>query len=151
MKKLLILSIIFLMSCASPDVKKLSDDTYMLYREDHGDYFSGSSSLENAVISDANDYAEKKGKVAIEVSSHATPKGEGASQWASFEYKFKIVDENDPLVKQAKLASEAEGINKDNSAKFKDTYTELLQLDDLRKKGILTEDEFQSQKAKILR
>ncbi|MBL4711143.1 MAG: SHOCT domain-containing protein [Gammaproteobacteria bacterium] len=146
MKKILIVSIIFLISCASSDVKQLSDDTYVLSREDHGDFFSGSDSLSKAVISDANAFAEKQGKVAVEVSSHATAKGEGTSKWASFEYKFLVVDENDPLAKKAVL-----GENKNDTIEQpKDSYTELLQLDDLRKKGILTEDEFQTEKAKIL-
>jgi hypothetical protein len=31
-----------------------------------------------------------------------------------------------------------------------DIYTELMKLDDLRKKGVITEDEFQAEKAKLL-
>lgn len=33
----------------------------------------------------------------------------------------------------------------------KDVYTELLKLDDLRKRGIITDAEFEDQKAKILK
>ena len=32
----------------------------------------------------------------------------------------------------------------------KDVYSELMKLDELRKKGILTEEEFQTQKKKVL-
>ena len=32
-----------------------------------------------------------------------------------------------------------------------DLYNALMQLDDLRKKGVLTEEEFQSEKQKVLR
>ena len=38
----------------------------------------------------------------------------------------------------------------DTTASKPDFYTELIRLDDLRKRGILTEDEFQTLKAKIL-
>jgi hypothetical protein len=31
-----------------------------------------------------------------------------------------------------------------------DLYTELIKLDDLRKRGILTEEEFQAEKKKVL-
>jgi hypothetical protein len=31
-----------------------------------------------------------------------------------------------------------------------DLYTELMKLDDLRKRGILTDEEFEAQKAKLL-
>ena len=38
----------------------------------------------------------------------------------------------------------------DKDSKRIDTYTELIKLDDLRKKGIITEAEFEAEKAKIL-
>ena len=37
-----------------------------------------------------------------------------------------------------------------NSASKPDLYTELMKLDDLRKKGILTDEEFDEQKKKLL-
>ena len=39
---------------------------------------------------------------------------------------------------------------KDKSENTKDVYTELIKLDDLRKKGIITEEEFEAQKKKLL-
>jgi putative oligomerization/nucleic acid binding protein len=39
---------------------------------------------------------------------------------------------------------------KDESTKPKDTYTELLKLDDLHKRGILTDAEFEGQKKRLL-
>ena len=39
---------------------------------------------------------------------------------------------------------------KDKSDQKKDVYAELIKLDDLRKRGILTEAEFQTQKQKLL-
>lgn len=40
--------------------------------------------------------------------------------------------------------------SKDNSAGSKDVHAELIKLDELRQKGIITETEFESQKKKIL-
>ena len=40
--------------------------------------------------------------------------------------------------------------SEDQSEKTKDVYTELIKLDDLRKKGIITEAEFEEQKKKLL-
>lgn len=40
--------------------------------------------------------------------------------------------------------------SKDASVKSKDVYAELVKLDDLRKKGLLNEAEFESQKKKLL-
>lgn len=38
----------------------------------------------------------------------------------------------------------------EEKAKSKDLYTELTKLDELRKKGLLTEDEYNVQKKRIL-
>jgi len=43
-----------------------------------------------------------------------------------------------------------ESPGKTESSQQRDTYTELLKLDDLRKKGIITDAEFESEKQKIL-
>ena len=46
--------------------------------------------------------------------------------------------------------SVASSRSKDNSEIGKDIYAELLKLDDLKKKGILSDTEFESQKKKLL-
>lgn len=82
--------------------------------------------------------------------------------WAAVEYQFRVVSENDPEAQRTSLAPEADVIIektskvsvdmkiKDQSEKTKDVYTELLKFDDLRKKGIISEVEFEVQKKKLL-
>ena len=153
---------IALAGCANPGIVRVSPDTYMIFREDHGGIFGSASSLKAGVIRDANAFAESQGKVAIPISTRDKPMGGGPAQWASFEYQFRVVDKNDPEVRRTSLVPRADVVvektekvtadirTKDESSKSKDVYAELIKLDDLRKKGILTDAEFEAQKKKLL-
>jgi hypothetical protein len=139
----------------------VSPDTYILSREDHAGIFGSASSLKAGVLSDANAFAAAQGKVAIPISAHETPVGVMA-RWAKFDYQFRVVDKNDPEARRTSLLprpdlviEKSEKISadirtKDESPKAKDVYSELIKLDDLRKRGILTEAEFETQKKKLL-
>ena len=158
----LLFSIAVLSGCSNPGIVKLSPDTYMLSREDHAGVFGSASSLKAEVIGDANAFAEEQGKVAIPLSSKEKPMGFCCGQWASFEYQFRVVDKNDPEVRRTSLVPRADVVIEktehisgnihtiDESKKPMDMYGELVKLDDLRKKGIITDEEFEAQKKKIL-
>ena len=107
-------------------------------------------------------FAEKQGKVAIPISSHFKPMGIGPAQWAEFEYQFRVVDKDDPEVKRTSLTPKVKVIIEkdekltsdkkieDKTKETKDIYSELIKLDDLRKRGIITDEEFNARKKKIL-
>jgi hypothetical protein len=134
----------------------------MLSREDHAGIFGSSSSLKAGVIADANAFAASQGKVAIPITAQEKPVGTTPGSWAKFDYQFRVVDKNDPeaqrtaLVPRADLVIEkTEKISKevhikDKSVKSKDLYNELIKLDDLVKKGIISKSEFDVQKQKLL-
>lgn len=156
------LSIAALSGCSNPGIVKLSPDTYMLSREAHGGIFASASALKAGVINDANAFAESQGKVAIPLSAKEIPMGTGPAQWASFEYQFRVVDKNDPEVRRTSLVPRPDVViektekitadvkTKDQTDRPKDVYAELVKLDDLRKRGILTDAEFEVQKKKLL-
>ncbi len=83
----------------------------------------------------------------------------------SFEYQFRLVDKNDlratgsGLVKTPDVVIENRSqqgpaviVNTGTSGtqQSTDIYTELVKLDDLRKKGLLSEAEFEAQKQRLL-
>ncbi len=119
------------------------------------------SKLKVATIQEANTFAASLGKVAIPVFLQEKPAG-GPGQWPTVEYQFRVVEKDDPEVKRTALLPRADVVVESNqkvtadikvketSEKPSDLYAELLKLDDLRKRGILTEEEFQSQKKKLL-
>ena len=163
MKKILLLSVLLIIGCSKPDfikmpnlkltnsgIVKLSQDTYMLRREDHGGYLARSSLLKVSVIRDANEFANKQGKVAIKISSHATPMDKSQNQWPSFEYKFRVADEKVSEVRRTPQIQRNDTNTIVETNNPTGIYNELIQLDDLRKKGIITDKEFQDQKTKIL-
>jgi hypothetical protein len=147
--------------CANPGIVKLSPDTYMLSRTDKGGVFGNPSAMKADVIREANEFAAKQGKVAIPLSLNESPLQVGR-QFASVEYQFRVVDESDPEARRTSLVprpnvviektekSSVDVTTKDNTDRSKDVYAELIKLDDLRKRGILSEDEFQAQKKKLL-
>lgn len=165
MKRILIVAGVFLLltGCQSnPQIVEMSQDTYMIYREDHGGIFGNASALKAEVIQAANTFAASQGKVVVPVSTNFTPMGRGPAQWASFEYQFVVVDKDDPAVGRTPMVPRADVVIenkgkvttdihvKDHTEKSKDVYLELMKLDDLRKKGIINEAEFEAQKKKIL-
>jgi hypothetical protein len=146
--------------CATSEIIPMGTDTYMISQTSAGGMFTNMSSLKAEVIKRANDFAESKDKVAIPLASHTTPPAPG--QMPNFEYQFRLVERNDPRASGAPLlprpdmviennvhAPSSPAIDKDES-RSTDVYAELLKLDDLRKRGIITEDEFEAQKKKIL-
>ena len=152
---------LILSGCANPGIVRLSGNTYMLSKEDHAGVFGSQARLQADVIKQANAFAESQGKVALPVSTRATPVGSGIAQWATFTYQFQLVDKSDPAVQSGVLVqrpdvviSNSEKVAIDSPTRpapsTEDIYTRLTKLDDLRKKGIITDDEFNAQKKKIL-
>ena len=147
-----------LAGCANPGVVRLAPDTYMLSRTDKGGIFGNASALKAEVIAEANAFAEKQGKIAVALDSKETPLQVGRS-FASFEYQFRVVDKDDPEARRVRLRPPPPNtVVKETvidrgpavAPVKRDVYTELTKLDDLRKRGILTDAEFEAQKKKLL-
>ena len=149
-----------LTGCANPGIVRLSPDTYMLSRTDKGGIFGNASAMKADVIREASEFAEKQGKVAIPLSLNESPMWPG--HFASVEYQFRVVDQSDPEARRVNLVPRANVViektektsvdvkTKDQTEHRKDVYDELIKLDDLRKRGILSDAEFEAQKKKLL-
>ena len=151
-----------LVACAAAEIVPMGTDTYMISQTSAGGMFTNMGTLKSEVIQRANAFAESKGKIAIPVAANETPPAPG--RMPNYEYQFRLVDRNDPraagsgLVKTPDIVVENRGqtpgvvVNNGggDAAKPKDLYAELLKLDDLRKRGIITEAEFEAQKKKLL-
>jgi hypothetical protein len=149
---------VVLAGCATAAPISLGNDTYMISQTSAGGLFKAMGSLKADVIKRANAFAMSKGKVAIPIAAKESPAYPG--HMPNFEYQFRLVEKDDPSASGNALVPRADVVvemhssssvprNSDNT-KSKDVYTELLKLDDLRKRGVLTEAEFEAQKAKLL-
>jgi hypothetical protein len=152
--------------CQNPGIVQLSPDTYMLSRVDHGGVFGNASKLKAGVIREANKFAARQGKIAIPIAAKETPMKVGNAfqmgEFAAFEYQFRVVDKNDPEAQRTALVPRADVViekkenisadlrTKDETEKQPDFYAEIMKLDDLRKKGLITDAEFEAQKQKLL-
>jgi PEGA domain len=109
MRNLWVTTVVFLLAlgllgCASvPGPVQISPDTYVISREDHRGIFGSLASLKAEVIREANEFAAKQGKIAVPISAHEKPLGNGPAQWASFDYQFRVVDKNDPEAQRTSL------------------------------------------------
>lgn len=148
-----------LAGCATAEIVPIGTDSYMIAQTSAGGVFKAMSSLKTEVIQRANAFAESKGKVAIPIAAKESPAYPG--HMPSFEYQFRLVDKDDAraaggglvprpdvVVENKLVQSEA---NRNVRGQRKDLYAELLKLDELRKKGILSDAEFQAQKERLLR
>lgn len=146
-----------LTGCVSnPGIVQTAPGVYFISRADKAGIFGNAEAMKADVITEANAFAAKQGKVAIAVSTHSTPAY--PMHFATFEYQFKLADPDSPAARQTnvliptpQVRTEVDVRNNDQSPPPKaDVYAELNKLDDLHKRGILTDEEFAAQKKKLL-
>ena len=156
-------SLLALAACASADIVPMGTDTCMISQTSAGGVFTNMGTLKAEVMQRANSFAESKGKVAIPVAAREQAAIPGI-RMPNFEYQFRLVDRSDPratgvgLLKSPDVLIENRGQapsvvvvpQSKEPARSPDVYTELLKLDDLRKRGIITEAEFEAQKRRLL-
>ncbi len=132
-------------STPGPGVVQISPDTYVVRMQNrNGIFVTDEPNLKAQAVGQAMDFAESRGKVALPVTM-SEDTVTGLTDWSKIEYRFKLVDKSDPRAKQTTIATGRDGVDKKD-----DVYAELMKLDELRKKGILTEAEFTSEKQKLL-
>ncbi|HVU18484.1 MAG TPA: SHOCT domain-containing protein [Candidatus Didemnitutus sp.] len=152
-----------LSACANPEIVSISPDTYLLARTDHGGIFGNESALKAGVYRDAAAFAAKQGKVMVPLTFHSSPMFPG--HFANCELQFRVVDKEDPEAKRTTMVDRLDkvverhdsvdvkidtGDKGKDSAKPFDLYTEITKLDELRKKGLITDAEFEAQKKVLL-
>lgn len=152
------LLLMFVGGCATAPAVPMGNDTYMISQTSAGGVFRSMSSLKTSVIEQANAFAASKGKVAVPIAGKEAPAYPG--HMPSFEYQFRLVDKSDPRAEGGALIPRADmvvemhqsgsGAQGKTPPKTTDVYTELLKLDDLKKRGIISESEFEVQKQRIL-
>ena len=146
-----------------PEVAQLSPDTYMISKADHGGIFGGGlPKLKSAVIKQANEFAASQGKIAIPLASSERSMGNGPAQWATFEYQFRVVDNTDPEARRTSLTPMPHAVVSivgaptqpvappKGNERIDDLYGKLIKLDDLRKRGLIMDAEFDAEKRKLL-
>ena len=135
-----------LLGCASNSgIVPTGDDTHIVSRQ-AATGFSGLGTLKADALQEANQYclSQKKNLHVISATESKPPFIFG--NFPKADVRFRCVDvatdNNDNVSTDANI--------KDETPKDKDVYTQLEKLDDLRKRGILTQAEFEAEKKKLL-
>lgn len=140
----------------NPEIVSLGHDTYALTRWANNGFTRNTEKLQSQALEDAAAYCAKLHKELKIVSTTTARPLIPLTGFASAKVVFKALDANDPEL-HAPVAASAPGaatpVVAENAAPRTTTdalYNDLMKLDDLRKRGLLTEEEFQAQKKKLL-
>lgn len=162
MKKLVILLSIalILVGCTSPSsVMPMSNGIYTLTKSAPTG-FTPLGTIRRAAYEDINEFARSKGKFAQVVSVNEVPAG--FARWPQVEVRFRLVDERQlnlssspDKTTQLSMVYDSTGNPIDiqrteTDTSDEDTYESLRKLGELRDSGVLTEEEFQKEKEKLL-
>ncbi len=153
-----------LLGCATPDPSMISPGVYIISRTSAaGSIMANMAQLKSDTIQAANKFAESKGKVAVAVSLREERPIPG---FPLVEYQFRLVEPGsipdsavtlqrapDAIIQRTDnvtIKSQPIPFKEQPKEQPKDLYSELLKLEDLRKRSLITEKEFQEQKRKLL-
>lgn len=140
----------------NPEIVSLGHDTYALTRWANNGFTRNTEKLQSQALEDAAAYCARLHKELKIVSTTTARPFVPLTGFASAKVVFKALDANDPELHApvaASAPSAATPVVAENAAPRTTTdalYNDLMKLDDLRKRGLLTEEEFQAQKKKLL-
>ncbi len=132
-------------ACASTGVIPMDQDSYMIGKKDGSPGVGVSLSNKAAVYREAGSFCREKGLEVKTLHETVTPARPG--RLGSTELQFRCIPPGGPG--QA-LVKDPDTVIQVAVPTSSDAYTELLKLNDLRRTGVITEQEFQAQKSKLL-
>lgn len=147
---------LFLSGCASSGVVSVGQDTFMVAKQSSTGFHSASS-VKAEIFAEANTYCLGKGKAIQPVSDQGVDGVPGRS-FASAELVFRCLENGDSDLKRPTRKPVAnvrieQTIKGEASAPSSgdDTYGKLLKLKSLLDGKVITQEEFDEQKRKILK
>ena len=157
-KPVALAAIALIAGCASNSgVIPIGKDTFMVSRQ-AATGFSGSGTLKAEAFQEATKFCERRGKTLQVVNTYEASPPYILTNFPKAEIQFMCLDGNDLELGRPRLTKTPDSVIEVQSTETpaaetnnqKDLYAELLKLDDLRKRGIITEAEFETLKKKLL-
>lgn len=130
------------------EITSVGDNTFSLTRTAKTGFTRDTDKLKEELQSDAAKYCAGLGKQ-LKVVDLTAKKPFWGTGYASATIIFKALSASE-LEQAGTVAAPGSAAVSERPAMTGDIYNDLTKLDDLRKKGILTEEEFQTEKKKIL-
>jgi hypothetical protein len=159
----LLINLIIFSGCAiNSGIVPMGQETYMVSRQ-AATGFTGMGSLKAEAFKEANEYCISQNRKIQVIKTIESSPPYILGNFPRVEIQFMCLCEGDVELSRPKLKKEADlsiektadisidAAIKSQSEDRSDLYSELLKLEDLKKKGIINEDEFKAQKEKLLR
>jgi hypothetical protein len=140
----------------SPEIVALGHDTYSLTRSAENGFVRNTDKLKAQALEDAAAYCARLHKELKVVSTSEEKPFVPLTGFASAKVVFKALDANDPQLHAPVVEAVSETgvpVVVESAAPRTETdvlYKDLMNLDDLRKRGLLTEEEFQAKRKKLV-
>lgn len=148
-----------LIGCTSSGVMQIGPDTYTIGTSNE----ISPAWAKKSALKAAEEHCQSLSKYVMPMrerhGSHFDSMGDNI---ATYDFTFRCLASDDPMLSRPELRDPTLSVNIDENVRItsatndkgrasdSDLYTELQKLDQLRKEGILTEEEFQQQKKKAL-
>lgn len=140
---------LFITSCSSTGVIPMSQDSYFIGKKDGMPGIGISLSNKAEVYQEATTFCNKKRLVVFTLRETVTPAVPG--RLGSTELHFKCIQPGNTARPFVKDADKVVNINhKPKGSNSNDIYIELKKLKELKDSGIITQNEFDVEKKKIL-
>jgi hypothetical protein len=140
----------------NPEIVPLGHDTYALTRWANNGFTRNTEKLKAQALEDAAAYCAKLQKELKVISTTTARPLVPITGFANAKVVFKALDANDPELHAPvpeSIPGTAAPVTIEHTTSRTETevlYKDLLQLDELRKRGLLTEEEFQAKRRKLV-
>ena len=135
----------------SPTIENLGNNTYRVSASATHKFTRNTAKLTEEATAAASAFCAKLGKQLKIVSMEENKSFYGVGEMARATLTFKALDLADPeLASSATPVGGAAQVASASPLTNEALYADLLRLDDLHKKGILTDEEFAAEKKKVL-
>jgi hypothetical protein len=151
-----LVSLLVLAGCTTSNVIATGPDTYMVSASGAG---FASAGVREAVYEEANAFCASRGLVMVPITFKAREGALGRHP-PSADLTFRALKPGDPDIERPMIYDHNRNVNitkkietsksVNNSNSESDLHSKLLKLDDLRKRNLLSDAEFEKEKKKLL-
>jgi hypothetical protein len=156
MKRWLAVALLLVVGVATAgEVVEVSPGVYMVNVKNWAGMFGSAAGSRAKALKEAANFAKARGMVAIPINMEVEGAIPGARMGGA-SYQFRLVPPDSPEAKGGAYLDRGPdqvtevNVHTQKEPEKRDVYTELLKLDDLHKRGILTDAEFQAGKTRLL-
>ncbi len=149
---LFLVGTLVLSAASTSRIETLGDGTYAVTRTATNGFDRDVTKFRREAEADAAKFCAEKGRQ-MKLVAVSTDRPHFGGGFSSARIVFKALESGDPALRapEAPPAPAAAAPTGTLPTYNGDTYSELLKLDDLRKRGILSDREFEQQKKKLLK